>query len=186
MIDERSTLQDVVFEVAAALERHGIDGVLTGGSAAAVYAPHSYSSFDADFVLESTPPEKAIDAAVAEIGFKPTATVGMFKHARSKYTVDFPRGPLAVGGDYVHETATIERGDTRLRILTPTDCVRDRLAHLYHWNDYHALSAAAAVARAHRDEIDFVALRAWTEREGGAAFGPKYEEFLRRCTPQAQ
>jgi hypothetical protein len=66
----------------------------------------------------------------------------MYEHPATAYTVDFPRGPLAVGGDYVRETAILERGDLRRRILIVIDCIRDRLAAFYHWNDYTSLGAA--------------------------------------------
>jgi hypothetical protein len=183
VIDETSSLEDVCFEVAAALDRFAIEGVLTGGSAATVYAPDAYTSLDADFVLANSPDRKQLRDALADIGYIPMATTGMFKHPSTRFTIDFPRGPLAVGGDYVHETATLERGGIRLRILTPTDCVRDRLAHFYHWNDYTALTAAVAVAKSHRETVDIEQVRLWTERESG--LGPtdyrgKFQNFLER------
>lgn len=183
MIDRASTLEDVVFAVASVLERHDITGVLTGGSAAAIYAPSNVSSLDADFVLESTPEERLLERALAEIGFRRSTTIGMFEHPDSSFTADFPRGPLAVGGDYIRETAIITRGAMRLRILTPTDCVRDRLSHFYHWNDYQALDAAVSVARVHRENIDIDELRRWTAREGAhpsQSFEERFREFLRR------
>jgi hypothetical protein len=183
VIDESSTLEDVCFEVGSALDRFSIRGVLTGGSAAAVYASAVYTSLDADFVLANSPERKQIEAALAEVGYAPSAAAGTYEHPRSKFTIDFPKGPLAVGGDYVKETAVLERGAMRLRILTPTDCVRDRLAAFYYWNDYTSLNAAVGVARAHVDQIDFALLREWTEREGGPPpldFGPKFKEFLKR------
>jgi hypothetical protein len=183
VIDESSSLEDVCFEVAAALDRFSIQGVLTGGSAATVYAPDAYTSMDVDFVITSFPQHQQVEAAMAEIGYIPSATRGMFENPRTQFTVDFPKAPLAVGGDYIHETETLSRGTTRLRILTPTDCVRDRLAHFYYWDDYTALNAAVGVAKAHRKRIDLSKLRKWTERESGPPsqkHQPKFEEFLRR------
>lgn len=183
MIDETSSLEDVCFEVAAALDRFSIEGVLIGGSAATVYAPEGYTSYDADFVLVKPADRQRLREALAEVGFVQTSTAGMFSNKRTRFTVDFPKGPLAVGGDYIHETATLERSNMRLRILTPTDCVRDRLANFYHWNDYTALAAAVAVARAHRADVDLESLRSWSEREsdfGKSDFRAKYQEFLKR------
>ncbi len=182
MIDKDSTLEDVCFGVAAALDRFSIQGVLTGGSAATIYAPDVYASMDADFVLVNFPKREQLQKALAEIGFMPSATAGMFEHPQSTFTVDFPKGPLAVGGEYIQDTAVIERGDICLRILTPTDCVRDRLAHFYYWSDYTALNAAVGVARANPLKIDIPALSAWTERESGlgADHRPRFQEFLDR------
>lgn len=52
MISKTSTLEDVCFEVTEALDLHGFTAVLTGGSAASMYAPNAYMSQDADFVLQ--------------------------------------------------------------------------------------------------------------------------------------
>jgi hypothetical protein len=182
VIDETSTLEDVCFGVALVLDRCSIEAVLTGGSAATIYAPHAYTSLDADFVLANFPDRESLRLALAELGFVPSATLGMFEHQHSKFTIDFPKGPLAVGGDYIHEVAILERANVRLRILTPTDCVRDRLAHYYYWGDYTALKAAVGVAQSQRDSVDLSKLRAWTERESGAGSDhrPKFAEFLDR------
>lgn len=70
----------------------------------------------------------------------------------------------------------------QLRILTPTDCVRDRLARFYHWNEYTALNAAVRVARARRREIDINALAKWTQHESDPPhdFHAKFQEFSKR------
>lgn len=183
MIDENSTLEDVCFEVSSALERHSITSVLTGGSAATIYVPDVYTSYDADFVLTSYPERERLELALAEIGYVRSVVGGMYEHPKTVYTLDFLSGPLAVGGDYIHKTTTLKKGHLRLRILTETDCVRDRLAAFYHWNDYTSLNAAVGVARAHRNQVDFDGLREWTQREGGPPpvdFDTKYAEFLKR------
>lgn len=100
-------------------------------------------------------------------------------HEETEYTVDFPRGPLAVGGDYVKDTTTLTEGNATLRILSRTDCIRDRLAHFYHWNDYTTLNAAIGVAMAGPDETDMALLHAWSAREGHLE---KFSEFHRRLT----
>jgi hypothetical protein len=178
VIDEKSTLADVCFEVSAALETHGMTGVLTGGSAAALYAPQAYMSDDADFVLDADHSLDEIAIALETIGYDRDGRSRVFVHPKSKFTVDFPKGPLAVGGEYVRETDTIARGPLRLRILTPEDCMRDRLAHFYYWNDYTALNAAVGVARSVAAQ-DLAALRSWTERES-PNFLEKFAEFERR------
>jgi hypothetical protein len=178
MISENSTLADVCFAVSAALEACGIAGVLTGGSAAAVYAPQSYTSNDADFILDNDEPLDKVSAALEPLGFRRDGRSRIFYHPDSKFTVDFPKGPLSVGGDYVSETNVLLRDDVRLRILTRRDCVRDRLAHFYYWNDYTALNAAASVA-AHLSDADIQELRKWTQRESPGLL-EKFAEFERR------
>jgi hypothetical protein len=78
MIDEKSSLEDICFAAAAALEHFALSGVLTGGSAAAVYAPQEYTSVDADFVLDGSPTGDIVRSALETIGFVPATTAGMF------------------------------------------------------------------------------------------------------------
>ncbi|MDQ6929990.1 MAG: hypothetical protein M3126_04915 [Candidatus Eremiobacteraeota bacterium] len=179
MIAEESTLADVCFAVAATLDAHGISSILTGGSAAAIYAPHAYMSHDADFILANDEPLDQVASALDSIGYRREGRSRIFFHANSEFTVDFPKGPLAVGGDYVSETHVLKRGALRLRILTRVDCVRDRLSHFYFWSDYTALNAAVAVAAQQITDSDMDNLRTWTERESPALLD-KFAEFQRR------
>ena len=179
MIDGQSTLEDVCFAVAQALEAHGIAAVLTGGSAAALYAPHAYMSSDADFVLDADDPLDVVAIALAVVGFARHGRSRIFLHPRSAFTIDFPKGPLAVGGDYVRQTVTLKRGAATLCILSRTDCIRDRLAHFFHWGDYTALNAAVGVAIESIDDVDMDLLNAWTAREG-IEHVTKFGEFEHR------
>ena len=98
MITAKSTLADVCFAVSAALGAHGISAVLTGGSAAALYAPQAYMSHDADFVLDADDPLDIVAIALKSSGFLRDGKSRIFVHPNSPFTVDFPKGPLAVGG----------------------------------------------------------------------------------------
>ncbi len=179
MIGPTSSLADICYAVAAALDQHLLPGVLTGGSAAALYAPHAYMSEDADFVLDGDPPLTLIATALATIGYRREGRSRIFLHESSAFTVDFPKGPLAVGADYIFESATFERGGMLLRVLSRTDSIRDRLAHYYYWNDFTALNAAVGVAASAPSEVDFDLIARWTERESPALLA-KYAEFRRR------
>ena len=182
MIVAESSLADVCFAVSTALEAHGMS-LLTGGSAAALYAPAVYMSDDADFILEADEPLARVALALKPLEFQQDGKSRIFIHPRSRFTLDFPKGPLSVGGEYIHETQTLAQGDLRLRILTRTDCIRDRLAHFYFWNDYTALNAAVGVAAQAPAEINMDRLRAWTERESPALL-EKLTEFERRLYPR--
>lgn len=50
-----------------------------------------------------------------------------------------------------------------LRLLTPMDCVMDRLAGYYHWKDPQSLDQAVAVAR-RRQKIDLQRIERWSRR----------------------
>jgi hypothetical protein len=132
VIDETSTLDDVAFAVCTALGDQGIETILTGGSAAAHYAPEAVQSFDADFVLRFGAESSAGEQAMRAIGF--TRTPGhYYAHPATKYTVEFPPGPLSIGSEIVLTWAIEQRGNEYLHVLSPTDCVRDRFIAFYAW-----------------------------------------------------
>src|SRR5579863_6434132 len=116
------TLEDVCFLVCTALDAVGTKAVLTGGSAATIYAPHAYHSMDADFVIVFGNSSKA-SAALERIGFREEH--GLYHSNSTHYVVEFPPGPLMLGGDRIDDVATIRRGEETLHILHPLDCVRD-------------------------------------------------------------
>ena len=78
-------------------------------------------------------------------------------------------GPLSVGDRYIDtsETAILDTEYGKLRIITPTQCVMDRLAWFIHHNDKQALDQAVMVAA--NQEIDWDDIRTWTESEGANA-----------------
>lgn len=142
----------------------GVTAVLSGGSAASVYAPHAYTTRDLDFVLHDTlsmPPA----CPILELGFSETKTRGIYAHPDLPFTLEFLRGPLAVGGTVLTAWDTWEKDGKTLYILSPIDCVRDRMAAAIHWHDQNSAKQAAAVAQ--ERPIDLDALRDWCMEEGG-------------------
>lgn len=95
-------------------------------------------------------------------------------HASCPYTLEFPPWPLAVGQQLIREWTTILVGTLSIQILTPTQCVMDRLAAFYHWRDRQALDQAVAVASAH--PVDLEEVRRWSVAEGKK---PGHQEFIR-------
>ena len=51
-----------------------------------------------------------------------------------------------MGDEVILRWDTIRREAQLLNLLTPTDCVRDRLAAAIHWHDASSIHQAAAVA----------------------------------------
>lgn len=163
MIDESSTLQDIAFAVCTVLDRAGIEAVLTGGSAAVYYSSGEAQSLDADFVLRYGANGDEV-RALAAIGFVRHPN-GFFAHERSRFTVEFVPGPLAVGTDILREHAIDRREGEILRVLTPTDCVRDRFIAYYAWGDISALTSALAVAHAIGERFDMRSFTRWAKAE---------------------
>lgn len=182
MIDRPSELVDIAFAVCTVLDNAGVIGVLTGGSAATYYCPQSYQSLDVDFVLTITPQKSVIEGALRTIGFVPNAG-GFYAHPQKKITVEFPRGPMAIGRDLVTTWETKRRADERLYVTSVTDCVRDRFLHFWAWNDRSALEVALTVASTHREEFDDDIFRSWcaAERAADRSYDEeKVELFSRR------
>lgn len=166
-----STLLDVCYAVCTTLERDGVTAVLTGGSAATFYAPEAYQSRDADFIVMKRPRIISSPSAMETLGYNERS--GIYIHETNAFTVEFPPGPLAIGGDLVSAWETFERHDEQLHVLNRTDCVRDRLAGFYFYADRSSLRSAVAVARSGAIDIDCI--RTWSERERELA---RFEDFL--------
>ena len=77
-----------------------------------------------------------------------------FKHPDSEFYVEFPPGPLSLGGELPAATNEIELPTGKLELLSPTDCVKDRLAAYYHWKDRQGLEQAALVAEEKDIDLD--------------------------------
>lgn len=174
MISKNSSLIDIAFEVSTALNDVGITAVLTGGSAATYYAPHAYQSADLDFVITFRGNQKG-EEALSRLGY--IRTNDYYKHPDSKFPLEFPPGPLAIGDDQVESWDTVKRNELLLHILSPTDCCRDRLCAFLFWNDFSGLEQALAVYQTQKSGINLEVIEQWCERENSTQ---KYELFLAR------
>ena len=52
----------------------------------------------------------------------------------------------------------------KLLLLSPTDCIKDRLAAYYYWDDKQCLEQAIMVAEENKIDIDEI--QRWSEEEG--------------------
>jgi len=178
-IKEDSNLEQIAAEVAGALDRAGIRAVLTGGAAAVIYTGGEYQSEDLDFILQSVPPQELLDQVLFEIGF--TRKRDHYVHSRSRFFIEFPRGPLSIGRDLRIRPVEVRVGRRGVLALSPTDSCRDRLAAFYHWNDRQSLQTAIQIARWHR--LNMAAIRRWSLEEGKPE---KFEEFKRELRKTSQ
>jgi len=127
-----------------------------------VWSDGRYVSRDLDFVEEGPIPRRQIKAALAAIGFREQDRY--FVHPETEFFVEFPTGPLTVGDERVNNVEIRDTGAGRLRLLSPTDCIKDRLSAYFHWNDTAALEQAVLVAKCQK--FDLANLRRWAESEG--------------------
>lgn len=141
---------------------NGIEVVLSGGACVSIYVRNRYVSFDLDFVLLESVGRKRLRSVMEGLGFKETGR--HFVHAETPFLVEFLSPPLSVGEEPVREICDIRRGKMTLRLLSPTDCVKDRLSAFYHWNDRQSLDQAILVCRA--AVVDLAEVERWSIGEG--------------------
>jgi hypothetical protein len=153
---------EVAAYVSEHLRQNGVQVVLTGGSCVSIYTDNRYQSFDLDFIEEGRWQRKQIRTILSKIGF--TEKARYFTHPDTRYFIEFPAGPLAIGDEPVREVEILEFETGTLRLLSATDCVKDRLAHYYHWNDRQCLDQAALVVEA--KEVDMDEVERWSRHEG--------------------
>lgn len=166
-------LKDFATAVAKALNEKGIDVILTGGAVVSIYSEGKYVSQDADFISQSDQGE--ISKALENIGFKKLGKD--FAHPKSDFTVEFPGRHLMIGDTLMKPEGHITKNNFTLKLLSPTQCVMDRLAAYYHWNDPQSLEQALLVAKAHPIKVNKV--KSWSKSERAE---DKFKEFLRQLS----
>jgi hypothetical protein len=153
------------------LANRGIETVLSGGACVSIYTKNKFLSYDLDFVLLDSSHKKRISKILEKIGFRPAGR--HFRHSDTPFIVEFLSPPLSVGEEPVKKIQTIEENERKLKLLSPADCVKDRLAAYYHWNDRPSLEQAVMVSLA--QSVDLKEIKRWSSKEG---MGDKYLTFL--------
>lgn len=161
-INAQTSLLEIAVLVSEALVDAQIPAVLGGGGAVTQYSNNEYISNDLDFITVAR--NKVIAPVVARLGFQPQGKD--FVHPDSRIFIEFPPGPLSFGDRYIDhsETTILDTKFGKLRIITPTQCVMDRLSWFIHQNDKQAREQAIMVAI--QQEIDWDNVRSWAEAEG--------------------
>lgn len=159
---KKITIRDLAIFLCDFLARKGIDTVLSGGACVSIYTENKYLSYDLDFVLLDYSQKKRIRGILEELGFKPEGR--HFRHSDTPFIVEFLPPPLSVGEEPVKQILNIEENERKLKLLSPTDCVKDRLAAYYHWNDRPALEQAVMVGLS--QSIDQNEIERWSSHEG--------------------
>ena len=162
------TLACIIFET---LKKSDIDAVLVGGACISIYTQNQYQSFGLDFVTYET--LKRVEQVLNPIGFERNGRY--FVHQSCPYMIDFVNPPVAVGNQPIHEFKKIKTTSGSLQLLTPTDCVKDRLAAYFHWDDLQSLEQAILVAKKHK--INLLDIQNWSEEEQRLT---KFKEFQKR------
>lgn len=154
----------------------GITVTLTGGGCVAIWSEGKYVSHDLDFIEEGPVPRKKVQDVLSALGFSESGR--HFVHPDTTFFVEFPTGPLMVGDERVQRASRRKTKSGTLRLLTPTDCVKDRLAAFFHWNDRQSLDQALLVAKAQR--INLADIRRWSKGEANEKKFQVFEQSLRK------
>jgi len=155
-------LVDLAGLIASHLARNDIPVVLVGGSCVAIYSKDNYVTKDLDFIELHYTKRSHLRDVLATIGFMEKDRY--FVHPDCDYILEFPSGPLSIGSEPVTELSEIETDQGLLKLLSPTDCIKDRLAAFYFWNDRQSLQQALSVAQHHQFNIE--SIRNWSAQEG--------------------
>ena len=147
--------------VSAEFQKNGINVVLSGGSCVSIYSEEKYVSMDLDFVNVTFTKRDRIRNVMESLGFHEEKRY--FRHPATNLLVEFPPGPLGVGEEPVKQIIELQTGAGKLRIISPTDCVKDRLTWYYHDGDTECLRQAILVAS--HCAIDLKEIERWSEVE---------------------
>jgi hypothetical protein len=157
------------------LKQNGIDATLVGGACVSIYSENLYESFDLDFVTYEN--LKKVAPILEKLGFKLQGR--SFVHQDSPYFIEFVNPPVAIGHELIENFAQMKTVTGTLQLLLPTDCVKDRLAKYFYWDDYQGLHQAILVGS--KNNIDLVRLKEWAVKEG---FAEKFNKFLKELQSQ--
>lgn len=157
--------------VAWHLSKAGIESTLVGGAVVAIYSKGAYRSGDLDFVCYESIRE--LSPILEQIGF--IKSEKYFKHPKCKHLfVEFVSGPLGIGDDLKIKPDEVLVQKRKIKILSPTDCIRDRMASYIYFKARECLDQAALVAQAHPYNLKKV--REWCRKEGAEE---QFEDFVR-------
>jgi hypothetical protein len=155
------SMEELAAYVCSKLGEAGIETVLSGGSCLQIYSQGKYTSDDIDLIDRFNGGHTLIKKVMFEMGFKEHNRY--FVHDETEWFIEFPRGPLGVGDAPVNNIATLKEETGILRLLTPTDCIKDRLAAYYHWDDPQSLEQAVWVAE--QNSYDLTSIEEWSQKE---------------------
>jgi hypothetical protein len=162
-IDATTTPAELAARVSQALEAAGIKATLSGGAAVGIYTENQYQSKDLDFVTAER--AKRLSAALKPLGFNLARDRRHFEHPDTDLFLEFPAAPLGFGSRVVEhdDIPMLPTPWGPLRVITPTQCVMDRLAAYWHWRDRPSWDQAVMVAT-HCD-VDFADLAKFAREE---------------------
>lgn len=152
------------------MKEHGIDTILVGGACVSIYSQNRYQSYALDFVTYED--MKKVAKVLELLNFQKEGKY--FSNPECEFFIEFVSPPVSVGDEPIHNFEYHQTPAGTIKMLTPTDSVKDRLASFYHWDDNQSLDQAIAICK--EQDIDFHEIKRWSEKEG---YSQKFEFFLK-------
>lgn len=168
---KKITLEQLAAIVSKKLQEHGIDSTLVGGGCVSIYSHNRYQSYDLDYVTHED--MKKVEKALFELNFLKAGR--HFEHKECQYLIEFISPPVAIGDEPIQNYEYHKTSLGTIKMLTPTDSVKDRLASYYHWGDYQGLEQAINIWQEIPRRINLKEVKRWSTKEGQLK---KYEIFL--------
>jgi len=168
---KKITLEDLAAIVSKKLKEHDIDGILVGGACVSIYSHNQYQSYDLDYVTYDD--MKKVTIALKELNFQKKGKC--FSHPDCKFFIEFVSPPVSIGDEPIHHFENHRTPLGIIKMLTPTDSVKDRLASFYHWDDKQSLDQAIAICKEIPKKVDIRKIKKWSAKEN---FSQKFEIFL--------
>jgi hypothetical protein len=163
--------------VASHLAKNGIQTILVGGAVVSIYSEGAYKSGDLDFVLENYLSDQ-LPNVLKEIGFQ-KKDGRHFKHPLCKHLfIEFQNPPAGIGEDLKIKADERKVDGVIIKIFSPTDCIRDRLASYIHFKTQDGLDQALLVAQRHPFNLSKV--KNWCESEGGSKEFSDFQRELKK------
>lgn len=168
------SIKELAAYISHYLRENGVANVLTGGACVSIYTDNKYMSYDLDYVNIEEVSIRRISSILKRVGFEEKDRIFINKNV--KYSVDILSPPLSVGEQKIVDVNTLEINNMILKLLTPTDSVKDRLAAFYFWNDRQALEQALMIQR--DNKVDFAKIKEWSKMEREME---KFEYFRKKA-----
>lgn len=165
------TLEKLAAIISEKLKEHEIDSVLVGGGCVSIYSKNRYQSYDLDYVTYED--MKKVEKVLNELDFQKEGRY--FKNKNCEHYIEFVSPPVAIGNEPIDNYEYHRTSFGTIKMLTPTDSIKDRLAAFYHWNDKQSLDQALLIYKKIHKRIDIKEIKKWSEQEGHLK---KFEIFL--------
>ncbi len=166
-------LEELAGFIAKTFKNNGIEVILVGGACVSIYSKNCYQSYDLDFVTYEG--KRNIKRILDELDF--IETNGYFKRKKCPWFIEFVPPPVAIGKELIKEFKNKRTPLGTIKLLNPTDCVKDRLASFFYWDDRQGLEQAIEVCK--DQKVSKKELTKWSKSEG---FEVKFQFFLKKLS----